>query len=337
MKEALFYQKLDKNDVKCALCNHRCVIQEGKRGICGVRENKGGILYSLVYGRCISQAIDPIEKKPLYHFHPGSSSFSIATVGCNFSCRHCQNYSISQLVRDHGKIVGDDVFPHEIVKTAKKYQCSSISYTYTEPTVFYEYAYDIAVLAHEQGLKNIFVTNGYITPEALRNIRPHLDGANVDLKSFSDTFYKNICGARLEPVLESLRLYKQLGIWLEITTLIIPTYNDSDEELKNIADFIFHLDANIPWHISAYYPTYKLSDQPRTSIQILRNAREIGLNAGLRYVYEGNVPGETGENTYCYSCGKLLIERKGFNISRYRIKEGRCTDCQAKIDGVGLS
>jgi Pyruvate-formate lyase-activating enzyme len=192
-------------------------------------------------------------------------------------------------------------------------------------------------LAHEQGLKNIFVTNGYITPEALRNIQPYLDGANVDLKSFSDTFYKKICGARLEPVLESLRLYKQLGIWLEITTLIIPTYNDSDEEFKNIADFIFHLDANIPWHISAYYPTYKLNDQPRTSIQVLRKAREIGLKAGLRYVYEGNVPGEIGENTYCYSCGNLLIERRGFTISRYKIKKGKCPHCQAKIDGVGLS
>jgi len=337
MKEALFYQKLERNDVRCALCNHRCVIQEGKRGICGVRENNGGILYSLVYGRCISQTIDPVEKKPLYHFHPGSRSFSIATVGCNFNCKHCQNHSISQLVRDYGKIVGDGVFPHEIVKTAKKYQCSSISYTYTEPTVFYEYASDIAVLAHQQGLKNIFVTNGYITPEALRNIQPYLDGANVDLKSFSDTFYKKICGARLEPVLESLRLYKQLGIWLEITTLIIPTYNDSDEEFKNIADFIFHLDANIPWHISAYYPTYKLNDQPRTSIQVLRKAREIGLKAGLRYVYEGNVPGEIGENTYCYSCGNLLIERRGFTISRYKIKKGKCPHCQAKIDGVGLS
>lgn len=336
MKEALFYRKEDGNDVRCALCHHRCLIHDGRRGICGVRENQGGILYSLVYGKCISQAVDPVEKKPLFHFYPGSTSFSIATVGCNFSCKHCQNYSISQMVRDYGKIIGDDIPPHEIVAAAKKYQCVSISYTYTEPTVFFEYAYDIAVSAHEQGLKNIFVTNGYTTPEALRHIQPYLDGANVDLKSFSDSFYKTICGARLEPVLESLRLYKQLGIWLEITTLIIPTYNDSDEELEKIADFIFHLDPDIPWHISAYYPTYKLNDQPRTSIQILRKAREIGRKAGLRYVYEGNVPGETGENTYCYSCGRLLIERKGFSIARYKIKEGRCPDCRAHIAGTGL-
>jgi pyruvate formate lyase activating enzyme len=336
MKEAFFYQKLADNNVKCALCNHRCIIHDGQKGICGVRENQGGILQSLVYGRCISQATDPIEKKPLYHFYPGSRSFSVATVGCNFRCTNCQNYSISQLVRDHGKIVGDVVLPYEVVKSAKQYQCNSISYTYTEPTIFYEYAYDIAVVAHEQGLNNIFVTNGYITPEALQLIHPYLDAANVDLKSFSDTFYKKICGAHLEPVLESIRLYKELGIWLEITTLIIPTYNDSDKELENIADFIFHLDANIPWHISAYYPTYKLNDQPRTSINILKKAREIGLKAGLRYVYEGNVSDAIGENTYCYSCGGLLIERRGFTIVRYTVKGGKCSACQAPIDGIGL-
>ena len=284
MKEALFYQKRAGNEVQCVLCNHRCVIKERKRGICGARENQGGTLYSLVYGKCVSQAIDPIEKKPLYHFYPGSSSFSIATVGCNFSCKHCQNYSISQLVRGEKKIIGDYVFPHEIVKAAKINHCTSISYTYTEPTIFYEYAYDIAMLAHEQGLKNIFVTNGYITPEALKHIQPFLDGANVDLKSFSEKFYKKICGARLEPVLESLRLYKELGIWLEITTLIIPTYNDSDEEFKNIAEFIVALGSEIPWHITAYHPTYMLNNQPRTSVYVLRRAREIALKAGLRYV-----------------------------------------------------
>jgi len=308
MQEARFYQKMEEGAVQCALCNHRCLIKEGRRGGCGVRENRGGALYSLVYGKCISQNVDPIEKKPLYHFYPGTGSFSIATVGCNFQCKHCQNYSISQMYRDQEKIMGDDVPPRKIVEAAKSSNCTSIAYTYTEPTIFYEYAYDIAVLAHEQNIKNIFVTNGYITPEALRHIQPYLDGANVDLKSFSDEFYKKICGGRLQPVLDSLKLYKELGIWLEITTLIIPTYNDSDEELN----------------------------QPRTSVQALQRAREIGLNEGLRYVYEGNVPGEKGENTYCYSCGSLLIERLGFSISQYRIKDTKCPDCGAIIDGLGL-
>lgn len=337
MKEALFYQKKDKGSVQCGLCNHRCVIKEGKRGVCGVRENREGILYSLVYGRCISQSVDPIEKKPLYHFHPGSESFSVATAGCNFQCRHCQNYSISQMPRDQKKITGDDVSPQKIVEAAKFYNCTSIAYTYTEPTIYYEYAYDIAVLAHEEKIKNVFVTNGYITPEALRNIQPYLDGANVDLKSFSDEFYQKICGARLQPVLDSLILYKELGIWLEVTTLIIPGYNDSDEELKKIAEFICSLGAETPWHISAYYPTYKLTDQPRTSVQSLRRAREIGLETGLRYVYEGNIPGEKGENTYCYSCGNLLIDRSGFSISQYQITDAKCPECGAKMDGIGLS
>mgnify|MGYP000277018950 CR=1 FL=1 len=336
MKEAMFYQKKEEGAVQCAPCNHRCVIKEGKRGICGVRENREGTLYSLVYGKCISQNIDPIEKKPFYHFYPGTGSFSIATVGCNFQCRHCQNYSISQMYRDQGKIIGDYVSPQEIVEAAKLSNCTSIAYTYTEPTIFYEYAYDIAVLAHEQKLKNVFVSNGYITPEALQHIQPYLDGANIDLKSFSEEFYKKVCGAKLKPVLESLKVYKQLGIWLEITTLIIPTYNDSDEELRKIAEFILDLGPEIPWHISAYYPTYKLNDQPRTPVKTLQRAREIGLKVGLRYVYEGNVPGEAGENTYCYSCGSLLIERLGFSISQYRIKDKKCPDCGAIIDGRGL-
>jgi len=337
MKEAMFYQKMDDGAVQCSLCNHRCLIKEGKRGVCGVRENKDGTLHSLVYGRCISQSIDPIEKKPLYHFYPGSDSFSVATVSCNFRCKHCQNYSISQAVRDQKAIGGGYVSSQEIVKAAMYYNCTSIAYTYTEPTIYYEYAYDTAVLAHEQNIKNIFVTNGYISSEALRHIHPFLDAANVDLKSFSDEFYKQICGARLQPVLDSLKLYKELGVWLEITTLIIPTYNDSDEELKKIAEFIFSLGPETPWHISAYYPAYKLNDQPQTPVQTLRRARQIGLNVGLRYVYEGNVPGEEGENTYCYSCESLLIDRSGFSIFRNHITGAMCPDCRARIDGVGLS
>jgi pyruvate formate lyase activating enzyme len=336
MQEARFYQKREEGAVECGLCHHRCLIKEGNRGICAARENREGTLYSLVYGRCISQNIDPIEKKPFYHFHPGSESFSIATVGCNFRCRHCQNYRISQIGRERGAIVGDYVFPHEIVKAARRYHCASIAYTYTEPTVFYEYAYDIAELAREHGIKNVFVTNGYTTPEALRGMQPLLDGANVDLKSFSEEFYRKVCGARLQPVLETLKEYKALGIWLEITTLIIPTYNDGDEELNRIAEFICGLGPEIPWHLSAYYPTYDLNDQPPTPVATLRKAREIGRRAGLRYVYEGNVPGETGENTYCPQCNLLLIARQGFRIVHNRIRESACPQCGAAIDGIGL-
>jgi len=336
MKEAMFYKKGENQEVNCFLCHHRCTIKQGKKGICGVRENREGTLYSLVFGKSISESVDPIEKKPLFHFFPGSSSFSIATVGCNFKCLHCQNSSISQMPRDQKYIAGNELHPSKVVSLAKEYDCKSISYTYTEPTIYFEYAYETAKIAKEEGIYNNFVTNGYITPEALKEIHPYLDGANIDLKSFSDEFYRNVCGAKLQPVLDSITLYHKLGIWIEITTLIIPTHNDSDQELLDIARFIKNLDECIPWHITAYYPTYRLTDKPRTPVKTLRRAREIGLNEGLRYVYEGNVPGEGSENTFCYNCNNLLIQRLGFNITENRIKDSKCPNCQALIDGVGL-
>ena len=232
MKEAILYEKLAGEEVQCALCHHRCRIPEGQRGICGVRENQGGALYTLVYRQLISRNVDPIEKKPLFHFAPGSRSFSIAAVGCNFHCDFCQNYEISQMPRDRKQIWGEDVSPEEIVALAKKAGCRTIAYTYTEPTIYFEYALDIARLASAEGLKNIFVTNGYMTEEALRTLHPHLHGANVDLKAFQDEFYKKRCGGRLEGVLQSLRVMKSLGVWVEITTLIIPGLNDSEEELR---------------------------------------------------------------------------------------------------------
>jgi len=335
LREAMFYEKLDDKMVKCNLCSHRCSrIADSKRGICGVRENRDGKLYSLVYGRVAARSVDPIEKKPLFNFLPGSKSYSIATVGCNFRCTNCQNYDISQLPKERGIIVGQDVSPEEIVSAAKLSNCESIAYTYSEPTIFFEYAYDIAKHAKKEGIKNVFVTNGYITEEALREISPYLDAANIDLKSFSDDFYRKSCGARLEPVLDSIRLYKSLGIWTEITTLIIPTLNDSEEDLQKIAEFIKEVGEETPWHITQFHPTYKLIDLPRTPVTILRRAREIGLEAGLRYVYEGNVPGENGENTYCYNCGKLLIRRFGYSILENKIKNSACTYCGTKIDGV---
>jgi pyruvate formate lyase activating enzyme len=335
LKEAMFYEKLDDKLVNCNLCSHRCRrIADSKRGICGVRENRDGKLYSLVYGKAVAMSIDPIEKKPLFNFLPCSRSYSIATVGCNFRCDNCQNYDISQLPKERNIIVGQDVSPEEIVSAAKRSNCASIAYTYSEPTIFFEYAYDIAKLARKEGLKNVFVTNGYITPKALREISPYLDAANIDLKSFSDEFYRKSCGARLQPVLDSIRLYKSLGVWIELTTLIIPTLNDSEEELRKIAHFIKDVGEDTPWHITQFHPMYKLPDLPRTPVSTLRKARQIGLEAGLRYVYEGNVPGETGENTYCPNCGKPLIRRFGYSIQENKIKNSACTYCGTKIDGL---
>jgi pyruvate formate lyase activating enzyme len=333
MKEALFYEKKEPPVVQCHLCFHRCTIQDGKTGICGVRENRDGTLYSLIYGKAISKAVDPIEKKPLFHFMPGTNILSVATVGCNFRCLHCQNHDISQ-VGSREEIFGEDLPPERIVFLAKQSRSDSIAYTYTEPTIFYEYALDTAKLASLEGMKNVFVTNGYITPEALRTIKPYLDGANIDLKSLSDDFYRKICGARVQPVLDSIRLYRELGIWIEITTLVIPTYNDSEEELKGIARFILELGPGVPWHITQYYPTYKLNDQPRTPVETLLKARKIGLDMGLRYIYVGNVPAGEGENTYCYRCGELLIGRAGFHIAEYHVQNGRCSNCDARTDGV---
>lgn len=337
MKEALFYEKLEVQKVHCFLCRHHCKINDGKRGICGVRENKDGILYTLVYGFPCSYHVDPIEKKPLFHFYPGSKAFSIATAGCNFRCRHCQNHEISQMPRDEGHIYGQKMKPSEVVEMAIKSGCTSISYTYTEPTIFYEYALDCARLAKEKGISNNFVTNGYIEEEPLRTIKPYLDGANIDLKGFGADFYKKVCGAELDGVLDTIRAYRSLGIWIELTTLVIPGYNDREEELRSIAQFIKNdLGAETPWHVSAFYPTYKLTDAPRTSAKTLQNAREIGIEEGLRYVYTGNIPGTDGESTYCWNCKKRIIGRYGYTISEYNIKNGSCSFCGATIDGVGM-
>jgi len=334
MKEAYLYKKQPKGKVRCLLCSHRCLIADGKRGICCVRENKDGILYSLVYEKLISANVDPIEKKPFFHFLPGSKAFSIATVGCNFRCLHCQNHEISQLPQDKATITGKRVSCEEVVAMAQQYNCASISYTYTEPTIFFEYAYDTAKIAHTKGLKNTFVTNGYMTAEALDMIAPYLDGANVDLKSFSEEFYKTVCGAKLKPVLESIQKMHDLGIWVEVTTLIIPTLNDSEEELREIAHFIHSLSPEIPWHVSAFYPTYQMLDKPRTSPEAIRHAREIGLEEGLRYVYTGNIPGEEGENTACHHCNNTLIRRWGYQIAENSITEGKCPHCGTPIAGV---
>jgi pyruvate formate lyase activating enzyme len=337
VKEAMLYEKIGDKKVQCNLCAHQCKINDGKKGICLVRENKDGTLYTLVYGRIISQNVDPIEKKPLFNFYPGTTAYSIATVGCNFKCQFCQNWEISHMVRDEHLIMGNEASPELIVENAKRYGSKSIAYTYTEPTIFFEYAYDTAKLAHESDIKNVFVTNGYMTEEAIKKIEPYLDAANVDLKSFSDDFYRKLCGAKLQPVLDALKLMKKLGIWVEVTTLIIPTLNDSSEELREIAKFIFNeLGEETPWHISRFYPAYKLRDKPPTPIETIHKAREIGLNEGLKYVYEGNVPGSTGENTYCPNCKNLVIQRWGYNILKKNIKDGICQHCNYKIESIKM-
>lgn len=337
MKAYLFDRLADKC-VQCNLCHHRCVIKMGGRGICQVRQNNDGVLVSLVYGKVVAQHVDPIEKKPLFHFYPGSLSYSIATVGCNFKCKFCQNADIAQMPKDHqGAIIGNFMAPDQIVAAAQKHNCRSIAYTYTEPTVFFEFAHDTARLAHEHGLLNLFVTNGYMTAEALDMIGPYLDAANVDLKAFSDKYYKTYCGAGLAGVKKTLVSMKSRGIFLEVTTLVVPGLNDSPEELAELAGFIADsLGTDTPWHISRFHPTYKLIDRPPTSVHTLMTAYEIGVRAGLKYVYTGNVPGEESEKTFCYACGKVLIDRWGFNVSNYAIIDGKCKYCGAVIDGVGL-
>ncbi len=337
MHEALFYQATDDKQVRCDLCHHHCRIAEGKRGLCGVRQNQAGKLYSLVYGKVIAAQVDPIEKKPLYHFLPGSRAYSIGTVGCNFRCRHCQNFEISQAPhRGSDRIGGEDRSPAEIVAAAQAAGCSAIAYTYTEPTIFFEFAYDTAIQAHQAGIKNVFVSNGYMSAAAARRIGPLLDAVNIDLKAFTEKFYHEICGARLKPVLETIARMKSLGVWLEVTTLVIPGLNDSPQELAEIAGFVKGVGEEVPWHVSAFYPAYKLSDVPPTPVATVRRAREIGLQAGLRHVYEGNVPGEEGAHTTCPECKALVIARSGRGSVRNRLQQGRCPECGQRIAGVGL-
>jgi pyruvate formate lyase activating enzyme len=333
MKEAALYEKIAKDRVRCNLCAHHCVIADGKLGACHVRKNISGTLYTLVYGRTISQHVDPIEKKPLYHFYPGTSSYSMATSGCNFRCRWCQNWDIAQMPREQGLISGTEASPEQIVAGALASGCQSIAYTYTEPTIFFEYAYDTARLAHEAGIANVYVTNGYMTSDMLEAFHPYLDAANVDLKAFREKTYHRYVGAGLKPVLESMKLMKRLGIWLEVTTLVIPGLNDDPHELRDAAKFVAQeLGLDVPWHISRYYPSYQMVDIPATPLDTLEKARQIGIEEGLRYVYLGNVEGET--NTTCYQCGRLLIRRQGYWVAENHIRDGRCPYCDTKIAGV---
>ncbi len=334
--EAYLYQRLTAGKVRCDLCHHRCVIGPGKRGLCQVRQNRDGKLETLVYGRLIASNVDPVEKKPIFHLLPGHKSYSVATVGCNFRCLFCQNADIAQMPRDNqGTIIGRKTDPAQVVEAALASGCRSIAYTYTEPTVFFEFVHDTARLAHSKGLMNILVTNGYLSPEALQMAGAWIDAANVDLKAFSNEFYKTYCGARLQPVKETLRRMKSSRIVVEVTTLIIPGLNDDSDQLQALASFIADdLGPETPWHISRFHPTYRLTDRPPTPLDTLVKAWEIGRQAGLYHIYTGNVPGQAEENTYCPGCGNLLIERWGFGIRASRIENGRCPDCGRQIYGV---
>ncbi len=334
ISEALLYEKLENDRVRCFLCAHRCTINPGHRGVCGVRENKEGVLYSLVFGSLIAGNIDPIEKKPFFHVYPASASYSIATVGCNFRCEFCQNFDISQVPSLTIQMPGVDTPPAEVTKKAKNSGCRTIAYTYTEPTVYFETALETAKEASRAGLENLFVTNGYMTKEAIDLLAPYLAAANVDLKSFRDEFYRKRCKARLQPVLQSLETMKEKGIWLEITTLLIPGLNDSDGELKEIAAFIRKLGAETPWHISRFYPQFRMLDRPGTPVSSLHRACEIGKEAGLYYVYSGNIPGDEGENTYCAGCSALLIHRYGYKIIENKLTGGACPSCGRRLDGL---
>ncbi|MFA5092750.1 MAG: AmmeMemoRadiSam system radical SAM enzyme [Candidatus Omnitrophota bacterium] len=335
MKEALLYIKLAQQKVHCQLCAHECKVPEGKFGFCGVRQNIQGVLYTHNFGKLVAANVDPVEKKPLYHFLPGTKTFSIASAGCNFRCGFCQNWKISQSNYINQK-PGEEIAATKIVNLAKQNGCQSIAYTYTEPTIYFEFALKIAKLAKAAGLYNIFVTNGYMSARAISLIRPYLDAVNVDLKFFKEDAYKKICSGSLGPVLDSVRLLNKLGIWTEITTLVIPRENDSVEELSGIAEFISKVNKDIPWHISAFHPNYKFDAYPQTPKSTLNLAYELGKKQGLRYIYVGNIDGGE-QDTRCNQCGEKIIKREDFSVIEANIIGNKCKFCQKELPGVYIS
>lgn len=328
MQEVILYQKLTNQNVKCYVCNHFCIMANGKRGFCGVRENKEGKLYSLNYDKIIAQYIDPIEKKPLFHYLPGTFTYSISAIGCNFRCAQCQNWEISQAAKLYtNEIPGEKVSPKEIIAQAIKNNCPSISYTYTEPTVFIELALETMKIAKEKKIKNVWVSNGYMSRETIEVISPYLDAINVDLKFFTEENYQKVCQAKLQPVLENLKEIRKRNIWLEITTLLIPKVTDKDKQIEKMANFIKkELGDDVPWHISRFHPDYQMIDKEITPDESLNQAYEIGKKFGLKYVYVGNVLNDNRENTYCPKCSELNIIREGYDIQRLD-KSGKCPRC----------
>lgn len=333
MIEAILYEKKENNQVICHLCAHECHLKNKKLGLCHVRKNIDGDLVTLNSNRVVAMNMDPIEKKPLYHFLPGSRSFSIAAMGCNFSCRFCQNHSIS-MIQTENDIHGDIVTPEQLVAIALKNRAQSISYTYTEPTVFFELVLETAKLAHHAGLKNVLVSNGYMTRQALSLLSPFLDAANIDLKAFTDDFYKKYCSARLKPVLETITALKAMGIWVEVTTLLIPGLNDDHKEILRLVSFLHELDANIPWHVSRFFPQYQLVDIPPTSADSIYEVLQMGADKGLKFLYGGNITDSHWNDTQCPQCHKTLIKRLGYLIENIGLQGGDCRFCRTKIPGI---
>jgi len=340
--EAHYYERLDGNRVRCNLCPNRCVVEDGDRGDCDVRENRGGTYYTLVYGNPCSGydggMPDPIEKKPLFHFLPGTRAYSIATAGCNVECLFCQNWQISQSRPE--QTINFDLPPEAVVAKARKHKCRSIAFTYSEPTIYYEYMYDTAKVAREHKVHSVMISNGYIEPDPMARLCDQLSGVKIDLKAFTDKFYEKLVGGRLKPVLNTLQLLKKKGIWFEIVYLVIPTYNDKADEIRAMSKWIKReLGPLVPLHFTAFYPTYKLRNLPRTPLALIETARDTAMAEGLKYVYAGNIwrrGGHPGESTWCHKCGKRIIYRAGYRIREYHIKNGKCEYCNAEIPGFWL-
>lgn len=330
--KARYYTKWEEGKVQCELCAHQCVLADGACGICKVRYNEGGELYTAVYGEVSAMQVDPIEKKPLYHVEPGSSSLSVATMGCNFKCGFCQNYNLSQLDSCLKKTYGQEVTTQQLIDEAVNNKCTSISYTYNEPTLMLEFINDNAFTAMRNNIKNIMITNGYMTSESAECIAPFLDAVNIDLKSMREEFYNKVCGAKLKPVLDTINILHSKGVWVELTTLIIPGLNDSDEELKQLAEYVASVSLDTPWHLSRFFPSYKMTDLEPTPIATLERAYKFAKEAGLRYVYLGNVDAQT--NTYCPECDSLLIKRQGYTVLENNLQKHNCPKCKTFIPGL---
>ena len=333
LKECMFYKRHPEAEVECEMCPRKCRVGDIERGYCGVRENRDGAYYSLVYGLPCAVHIDPIEKKPLFHFHPGTNAFSLGTAGCNMDCKFCQNWEMSQARPEQT----DNVYlpPREVIRRAGQASCTSVAFTYSEPgVVAYEYMLDTAIAGNKFGIKTVMISNGYINREPMLDSAKHLGAVKVDLKAFTEKYYKELCDATLKPVLETLVLLKNSGTWYEIVYLVLPTLNDSDSELASMSRWVVQeLGPDVPLHFTRFYPIYKMKKLPQTPISALERARKIAMNAGLHYAYVGNVPGHEGENTYCPSCGKIVVRRIGYSIVEKKLSAGRCSYCKTRIAG----
>ncbi len=332
LHKASFQKQEAEKKVRCLLCPHICLLQDGELGKCLARKNVEGTLYSLSYEKICSMAIDPIEKKPLFHFFPGTSILSVSTAGCNFHCLHCQNSHISQVRPD--AIPYRELSAKEVIAITLSYPCQLIAFTYTEPTIYYEYMLDIAKLAHQQGIKTVMISNGYINRDPLLELIPFIDAMNIDLKFFDNSIYRNTTTGTLNPVLRTLKTVKESGVWLEITNLVIPNRNDSPQAIEEMCNWLANNGfTDTPLHFSRFYPTYKLTDTPPTSVKTLLKAREVALQHGIQYVYLGNVAHTRDEDSYCHNCHSLLIERDNYVIREYRLENGTCPDCGTEIPG----